>query len=130
MVQVPLAVAPREVVHTSQAPAHAVLQQTASEAKPLAQRVGSVEGWPVLSLQEPLASQVLSPVHVSGSSELATWAHAPVPVVHLRQVPLHAPEQQIPLLQTPEPQSAGSPQVSPLSFTSAKSSAVALEPLT
>jgi hypothetical protein len=113
MVQVPLAVAPRDVVQTSQAPAHAVLQQTPSEAKPLAQRVGSVEDWPFLSLQALLALQVMVPVQVSGSSALTIEVHAPVPPVHPRQGPEHEPKQQIPLLQTLEAQSSASPQVSP-----------------
>jgi hypothetical protein len=114
------------MAHTSQAPAHAVLQQTASEAKPLAQRVGSVEGWPFFSLQALLALQVMVPVQVSGSSALTIEVHAPVPDVQVRQLPAHGPEQQIPSLQTSEAQSVGSPQVSPLRRARAKISAVAI----
>jgi hypothetical protein len=49
-----------------------------------------------------VASQVVVPVHVSGSSIPVTATHAPVPVLHVMHVPLHAPEQHVPSSQTPE----------------------------
>lgn len=110
---VPSAGAPSALAHTSHAPPHVVVQQTPSETKPLPHVTGLDEGCPFLSLQAPVALQVTAPTHVSGSSAFVTATHAPVPDVHVVQAPSHAPEQQIPSLQTPEMHSPGTEHVSP-----------------
>jgi hypothetical protein len=66
-----------DFAQTSHAAPQAVLQQTPSDMKPLAQSIGSIEGSPFFNLHAPLASQVDAPVHVSGSSALVTAPHVP-----------------------------------------------------
>jgi hypothetical protein len=53
-----------------------------------------------------VASQLIVPVHVSGSVALLTVVHAPVPVAHAVHAPLHAAlAQQKPSLHVPLAQS-------------------------
>jgi hypothetical protein len=69
---------------------HALLQQTPSDTKPLAHLAATVESWPSLSEQTPLASQVRVPEHPAGSSALTMAVHAP-PGEHV----LHGPTQEV-----------------------------------
>jgi hypothetical protein len=112
---VPSAGDPRAAEQTSHALPHAVLQQTPFTQKPLAQAAAPPgHDWPALSLQTPLASQLLFPVHVSGSSALVTAAQAPVPATHSVHVAgLQAEVQQTPLLQMPDTHSVGIVHVPP-----------------
>jgi hypothetical protein len=89
-VQVPSEVAR---LQTSQAPPHAVLQHTPSDAKPLAHDAPLAAAWPFFRRHEPVALHVLAPEHVSASSAFVTAVHAP-DVLHVWQTPLHAAEQQ------------------------------------
>jgi hypothetical protein len=110
-----------------------VLQQTPSAAKPLAQLAPVVAACPFFSLHAPVASQVVAPEQVSASSADVTATHAPVPAVHVMQVPLHAPAQQMPSSQTPDAQSPALAHTSPASpcFTSSSAElALATPPTT
>ena len=113
-------------LHVSHPPAHAESQQAPSAQFPLAHAEAPVgQDWPFLSLHAPTASQVFRPVQVTGSSALVMLTQAPVPATHDLQTPEHVPEQQIPLTQTPEPQSSPMPHVAPGAATS-KISALAM----
>jgi hypothetical protein len=63
-----------QVSHASE---QARLQHTPPAQKPDAHAAPSLHGWPILSLHAPIASQVLAPVQVSGSSAPTTGAHTP-----------------------------------------------------
>lgn len=69
-------------LQNSQAPLHALLQQTPSAQKPLKHCEPNVQVCPGLFLQAPVASQLLALLQVSGSSALVTATHAPPPPVH------------------------------------------------
>jgi hypothetical protein len=83
------------------------LQHTPSTQKPDAQPPAALHACPILSLQAPLASQVLAPVHESGSSAFFTAAHAPVPLtLHAWHTPQLAVPQHTPSTHSPEAQAA------------------------
>jgi hypothetical protein len=88
------------VAHVWHVPAHAVLQHIPSRQFADAHCVPLVHPCPLLNLHVPAASQVLVPVHVSGSSTPVTATHAPV--AQLWHVPLHAPGQHAPSAQKPD----------------------------
>jgi hypothetical protein len=115
-VHVPSAIAPSDRAQTSQALGQGVSQQTPSETLPLAQLDPLLAPCPFLRRHwaVPAALHVCVPVHVSGSSALATVVHAPVPLRHVLQVPLQGPEQQMPSSQTPEAHSPAMEQELPL----------------
>jgi hypothetical protein len=86
---------PGVALQTSQPLAHAVLQHSPSAQRPLAQvEAPPLHDWPFLSLQAPLASQVLAPVQLSRSSALVTVVQVPGLAAQVSQVPLHAVAQQ------------------------------------
>jgi hypothetical protein len=70
--------------HRSQPSLHAVLQHRPSAQRPLAHVVEPPpHDWPLLSLQDPPASQVFVPVHVSWSSAPFTELHVPGVAAHV-----------------------------------------------
>jgi hypothetical protein len=79
---VPFDGAPFDAAHAPHPPLHAELQQKLSTQKALAHVVAPPgHDWPLLSLHAPVASQVLFPEQVSGSSALVTVAQSPVPAL-------------------------------------------------
>jgi hypothetical protein len=78
-VQTPFAVAPRVFEQTSQALLHAVLQQTPSDANPVAHVVAFVEVWPFARPHAPLPLQVMEPAVQSpwGSVRTSEGPHVP-----------------------------------------------------
>jgi hypothetical protein len=111
---VPSAVAPSAALHTSHCPPHAPLQHTPSAQNVLA-HVAPPPGHccPVFNLQAPVASHVLLPEQLSGSSAFITSMHAPVPAAQVMHVPEHAPPQQMPSSQTPDKHSTLLEHVAP-----------------
>jgi hypothetical protein len=75
-------------------PLQALLQQTPSAQLPPMQSVPPVHACPIFFLQAPLASQVLDPVQVSGSSALVTATQVPPGPVQDWHVPQDAAPQQ------------------------------------
>jgi hypothetical protein len=75
-----------------------------------------VQAWPALLRQLPLASQVIDPVQVSGSSALVTTAQAPFAPVQAWQVPQLVEPQQCWSTQCPLAQSVVAVQVCPALF--------------
>jgi hypothetical protein len=98
-------------LHVRHAPPHAAVQQFSSQ-KPLAHCAPLVHVMPLFCVQVPVASQVLVPVQVSGSSAFVTAMHAPV-MSHVMQVPEHDAEQQR-SSQKPLAQDAALPQDCPV----------------
>jgi hypothetical protein len=80
-------------------PLQAVLQQTLSAQLPPMHSVPAVHACPIFFLQAPLASQVLAPVQLSGSSAFVTATQVPPGPVHDWHVPHEAKLQQWPSTQ-------------------------------
>ena len=100
--------------HRSQPPVQAAEQQTPEAQKPVTQSDTVAQVCPDFFLQAPVASQLMTPVHVSGSSAPFTGAHAPVPATHFVQVAgAQAVVQQTPSLQEPDAQSLLATHASP-----------------
>jgi hypothetical protein len=90
------------------------LQQTPSTQYVLAHSVPSVHPCAIFFLQAPLASQVLAPVQLSGSSPLRTVVHVPGVALQVWHVWLHAVSQQYESAQLRVAQSPGSVQLAPI----------------
>jgi hypothetical protein len=96
-------------------PAHAPGQHFPSTQKPDAHWLASVHACPAFALHAPVASQVLTPVHESGSSALVTAAHAPCDptTLHAWHVPQLPAAQQKPSTQFAEAHVVPPAQVCP-----------------
>jgi hypothetical protein len=112
-VQVPGLVAS---AHASHCPVQAALQQTPSAQKPLTHWPAVVHVCPAFSLQAPVASQLLVPLQVPGSSALVTATQVPPPPVQAWQVAHDALPQQVPSTQAALVQSVAAVQVCPFAF--------------
>lgn len=99
-----------------QVPLHALLQQTPSTQLPLKHCVPDVQVWPVFVLHVPVASQVVVPVQLLGSSAFVTAAQVPLAVAQVWQVAQDAEPQQTPSTQEPLVHSTPVPQVLPFPF--------------
>lgn len=105
--------------HASHCPVQATLQHTPSAQKPLTHSPAIVHDRPVFSLQAPVASQLLMPLQLPGSSALVTATQVPPPPVQAWQVEHDALPQQVPSTQAALVQSLAAVQVCPFAFLQA-----------
>jgi hypothetical protein len=100
-------------VHSLHEPAHGPEQHLPPTHAPDAQASSCPQLPPLLALHAPLTHS--KPVPHPVPAALSMHDH-PVPDVHSRQAPLHAPAQHLPLTQAFDVHSLSPPQFSPLSF--------------
>lgn len=99
----------------SHAAVQALLQQTPSAQKPVRQSAGALQDCPCFFLQTAFASQLRTPLQLSGSSAFFTSTQVPLAPVQARHSPQDDP-QHIPSVQDPLMHSPAPPQALPLPF--------------